>query len=107
MGAFLTSFMDDESGCWAKVELQSGEPIWISVVTRGVLVKVSKWGLMGKKIFHENLGVSLLKAQYLSVDFPESLTPFEMITPELQAFTNAVLHCSNSSEVEEALATTS
>jgi len=103
MGTFIKDFKCDDWVRWAKVQLQSGDPIWISVASVGVIVKRSKVGILGKKLFDGNLGVSFKKSEALLITFPNPLTPFGMDDPVLKAFTNAVLHCSNLQEVEQAL----
>ena len=52
--AKLVKFIDGKFVCWSRVDLDNGEPIWISVARTGVLVKKSKWGLMGEKLYKAN-----------------------------------------------------
>jgi hypothetical protein len=52
--AKLIKFMDGKLSCWSRVDLDNGEPIWISVAHSGVLVKKSKWGILGEKIYQAN-----------------------------------------------------
>jgi hypothetical protein len=52
--AKLVKFMDGKFACWSRVDLDNGEPIWISVAHSGVLVKKSKWGIMGEKLYKAN-----------------------------------------------------
>jgi hypothetical protein len=52
--AKLVKFKDGKFVCWSRVELDNGEPIWISIARTGVLVKKSKWGLMGEKLYSAN-----------------------------------------------------
>ena len=68
------------------------------------MVKKSKIGLFGEKLFtskdSEKIGKTM---QALWKLYPESLTPPQFTSVLLQAFTNAVLHCSNIDEVKKVL----
>lgn len=50
----LVRFDDSATGCWSRVDLESGEPIWISVARTGIVVKVSRLGFLGAKLFAES-----------------------------------------------------
>ncbi len=63
--AKLVKFMDGKFFCWSRVNLDNGEPIWISVAHNGVLVKKSKWGILGEKIYQANRSESNLTASAL------------------------------------------
>jgi hypothetical protein len=97
----LKDFTDDGRGCFANVRMDNDDPCWISVASSGVIVKKSKLGLFGEKLYScqqpGKLVVILMK------NYQDPLTPPEMTNPVLQPITNAVLHCSTLDEVKKIL----
>jgi hypothetical protein len=86
-------------GCFANIRMDNGDPCYISVAQTGVLVKKSRLGWFGAKLYDEKLVYRAAKtAQLLAGMYPEKLTPEDMTNPILDAFTNAVLHCSTLGE---------
>ena len=72
--AKLLKFKDGKFLCWSRVDLGNGEPIWISVARNGVLVKKSKWGLMGEKLYSSNaLEANLTAGALLTIYFDEGI----------------------------------
>ena len=100
----LHSFKDDGTGCYANVRMDNDDPCYISVAQSGILVKKSKLGLFGAKLYDEkNVYQSANTAKALAYLYPEKLTPEGMTNPVLKAITNAILHCSNLAEVTRVL----
>jgi hypothetical protein len=98
----IKNFTDDgRRGCFANVRMDNGDPCWISIANTGVIVKKSKLGLLGEKLYSsKEPGKTVTTLWKL---YPESLTPPEIKHIVLQAFTNAVLHCSDIDEVKKVL----
>jgi hypothetical protein len=103
----LKDFVDEANkGCFANVRMDNDDPCWISVATEvgvktEVLVKKSKLGLFGTKLYSSDQPGKTVTALWKL--YPESLTPPEMKSPVLKAFTNAVLNCSDLDEVKKVL----
>ncbi|MCK5666449.1 MAG: hypothetical protein KAI17_23320, partial [Thiotrichaceae bacterium] len=72
------------------------------VAQSGVLVKKSKIGLFGAKLYEEkNMHKAVKNAMALSQLYPNDLTPSGMINPVLKAVVNAILHCETLTEVTQ------
>lgn len=100
----LRQFKDDKSGCWASVVLASGEPCWISVAGRSVVVKRSRLGLLGAQLYKEKDSYkNAMTAKAVAYISPARLLPAGFSNPILSSFTNAALHCVNSAEVARLL----
>ena len=98
-----TIFLDTANVCWSEVKLESGERILISVAQSGVLVKKKAWVFFGPKLYEDTAIASALTCRQLDEVYPVRLCPAGVHSPALRAFTNAVLHCTNSNEVREVL----
>jgi hypothetical protein len=84
--------------------MDNGDPCWISIAQTGILVKKSKIGLFGARLFEEkNVYKAAKTAQVLSAQYPDDLTPVEIRSPALKSIVNAVLHCDNPAEVTRVL----
>lgn len=92
----LIRFQDDQHGCWARVDWENGEPVWISIAQSGVLAKRSRIGFFGTKLYDERnihdcvamsrvLDDQILKEESL-IALPRALT-----SPILQSFTRLAL----------------
>jgi len=101
----LIRFLDDDrKGRWANIRMDNGDPCWIAVAQSGVLVKKSKVGLFGAKLYVEENIFKVAKAvQALSVQYPKDLTPDEICDPALKSIVNAILHCSDLGEAARVL----
>jgi hypothetical protein len=101
----LLNFKDDErSGCYAHIKMDNGDPCYISIAQTGILVKKSRLGLFGAKLYEEkNVYRAEWVAKALSEIYPEDLTPHEMKNTILKSITNAVLHCNTLVEVTRVL----
>jgi hypothetical protein len=106
-------FADDSNhllGRGATVRLDSGEVCTISFSRNRVLVRKSRHGFWGLILFREN-NLHRIAETSMALDalFPDTLLPPGLTEPNLKAFTNAVLQCSNCAEVvvtlNEAVAT--
>lgn len=93
-------YVDSKAGCWSRVNVANGDPIWISVAQTGVLVKKSRMGLMGAKLYNETNAYNAAKtAQALDAQIRKYLTPSEMTNPVLRAFTQAALECESAAQL--------
>lgn len=103
--AELIRFLDDDyKGRWANIVMDNGDPCWVSIAQTGILVKKSKIGLFGAKLYEQkNVYKAAKTAQALSAQYPDDLTPVEMWNPVLKSIVNAVLHCDNLAEVTRVL----
>jgi hypothetical protein len=63
--AKLVKFMDGKFSCWSRVDLDNSDPIWISVSHTEVMVKKSRWGILGEKLYKANAYESNLTASAL------------------------------------------
>ena len=97
----LIRFLDDDrKGCWANILMDNGNPCWVGIAQTGVLVKKSKMGWVGAKLYEEkNVYEAAKTAKTLSKQYIDDLTPDEMRNIVLKSIVNAVLHCSNLAEV--------
>ena len=101
----LDRFMDhDRKGRWASIRMGNGDPCWIGIAQTGVLVKKSRIGISGAKLYEErNVYDAARTAQALLEMYADDLTPAEMGNPVLKAFVNAILHCRDLAEVTRVL----
>jgi len=100
----LHSFKDGKGTCYSNVRLDNGDPIFISVAQTGVLVKKSKLGLFGPKLYQSRTVYdAAATAQTLHTLFPNYVGADGITNPTLRSFTNAVLHCSTTAEVANVL----
>lgn len=100
----LNNYKDSNRACWASIELDNGDPCWISVGQSSVLVKKSSNGLFGAKLYEEKDTSKAEKtAQALSELYPRDITPEGISNPLLKQFANAVLYCRSSEEVSKVL----
>lgn len=97
----LVRFLDNGAkGTWANIRMDNGDPCWIGIAQTGILVKKSKVGLFGRKIYEEkDVYKCAEKAKELHERYPDNLTPDDMIDPVLKSISNSVLHCNDLVEV--------
>ena len=96
----LIMFSDTTRQCWARVELASGEPIFISIGQGAILIKRSKFGFFGPKLLtitdlHKTVEIALR----MYVQSGSQLTPPEMSNRILISCTQFVLECSSCAEL--------
>ena len=102
--ATLHSFKDDSTACFANVRMDDGKPVYISVAQSGVIVKCSRLGLFGQKLFKsKNVEHAVKVASALEQTFPDYRTPALMSNLVLKAYCNAVLHCWSVDEVAKVM----
>ena len=105
----IMGYLDSKISCWSRVELSNGDPIFISVAQAGVLVKKSKLGIMGAKLYNETnvykaaMTAKSLHAQITLSDDPSATQgyalPSDMTNPVLRAFTQAALNSKSAAEL--------
>ena len=108
----IHSYKDTSGQCWANIRMPNGEPVWISVANTGVIVKNSRLGILGKKLFEggrkdpKHFATVMINLQK---KFPNNLIPAEcdITSTVLKTFVNVCLHCSSLSEIEEVFDTNS
>src|SRR5688572_23174058 len=88
---------------YARVDLESSDPIWISVAQAGVVVKRSRLGFFGRELYNEN-DLKTVVAHSCELDklFLASTEP--MADPVLAPFTAAALSARNAAALEVLLA---
>ena len=101
----LVRFLDDDhKGRWANIRMDNGDPCWVGIAQTGILVKKSKIGMFGAKLYEEkDIYKAATTAQALSEKYQDDLTPDEMWNPVLKSIANIILHCSNLAEVTRVL----
>lgn len=100
----LLDFIDSNTARWARFRLADGDPCWLGIAQSGVLVKRSRMGLLGRKIYEEkNLNQAAQLMHALEMRFPEDRTPSGLWSPVLQPIANAILHCGTIDEVQATL----
>jgi len=103
--AKIVKFKDGNFVCWSRVDLDNGEPIWISVARSGVMIKKSKWGLLGEKLYsanayEANLTAVALIAIYLDEGIPEEDDLLNNMTNHLlRTFTLAAMESESASQL--------
>jgi hypothetical protein len=102
--AKLIDFIDDRFGCRSRVQLDNGELIWIRINNAGVLIKKSRFGIFGQKLFNVSepdklIGtiISLNKQiNYYSISQ-------DINNLVLRLFTQIALNCNTTYEIKEVL----
>jgi len=98
-------------GTYCNIEMDNGDPCWISISQKGLVIKKSKLGIFGKvifeKIFYANKkmdGFEMSRLpffQSLKNKFENStLKPSDMMYLPLDIIVNAVLHCSSINDIK-------
>jgi hypothetical protein len=92
----LVRFMDGSGGCWSRVDWESGEPAFVSISQRGVLVKRSRLGFMGAKLYietdiHNCVAMSRVLDDHILSDDSLQHVPPGMVGAVLQSFTRLAL----------------
>jgi len=99
MGKILR-FKDTRFACWSRVNLDNGDPIYISIARQGILVKGSKLGFAGAILFKErNIYKAAAAAQKLDSEIDEYATPPNMSNAALKAFTQAAIDSKSAAEL--------
>jgi len=77
--------------CWSQVKTSAGETLWIGIAQTGILVKLSKWGFFGKKLFEETNPVKAgeiarrISAYIEDASIPEGMTNIVLISLTVNA----------------------
>ena len=96
----ILRFKDTHFACWSRVNLDNGDPIYISVAYRGVLVKRSRTGLLGAILFKEiNVYKAARTAEKLDSEIDQYDTPSKMTNIVLKAFTQAAFEAESSAQL--------
>ena len=104
MAQLIRYLDDDRKGRWANIRMDNGDPCRVSIAQTGILVKKSKVGIFGAKLYEEKNTYKAAKtAQTLCKEYPNDLTPDELLHPVLKSIVNAILHCDNLGEVTRVL----
>jgi len=105
--ATLFSFSVGNRGMASVVRMDNGDPVHISVRGSGVIVRHSRLGFLGAKLYEStSYDDAASTAKDLHGLYCSQLTPPGMNEPVLMAFTKAVLHCSTVAEIMDILNTT-
>jgi hypothetical protein len=103
----LKKFLDDGSAeCWARVDLDNGEPIWISVRDSAARVMRSNAGAGGPILFEGSAEDSARTAKVLATSLSSNTVPGQLRNAVLRAFTQAALESSSSSDLKARLTRT-
>ena len=94
----LVHYGDTDRHCWSRVDLATGEPLYISIAASGVVVKRSHFGLFGAKLYDENMYKAAVTAKALDAQIENYSTPAGMKNPALRAFTQAALNSKSAAE---------
>ena len=108
----IHSYQDNKTTCYANIRMDNGDPVYISIAQTGVVIKKSKVGLFGPKLFVSRDAYHAAKtAEVLDGQFDNNLIPdgYSFSNPVLKALVKACLSCSRIEEftllVNEALQT--
>ena len=99
----LTLYRDTPNQCWARVDLASGEPIYISVARSGIVVKKSRLGLLGTELYRSDTHRAAVTAAAIHAQTRSYLTPADMTSAALRAFTQATLEASSAAQLASRL----
>jgi len=90
----LLRFGDSPTQCWSQVLTTSGETVWIGIAQTGILIKKSKWGVFGTKLFEETNPVKAGRiARRLSMNIQNDSIPQGMSNIVLISLTLNAMQC--------------
>lgn len=96
----IVRFADSGKQCWSRVDLENGDPIFISVAQSGVLVKRSNLGFMGAKLYSEsNVYKAAATAEALDSQISAYALPANLTNSILRAFTQAALEATSAADL--------
>jgi len=96
----LIRYVDKKAlGCWARIDMASGENCYISSTSGGLTIKESNLGLFGRIVFKADLNTYAYVAMKLHANQDDDLTPSDIQSPHLKVVVNEILHCANLDEV--------
>lgn len=92
----LVRHMDSSRGCFARVDFAPGDPLWISIAQNGVLIRRSRLGLFGRRVYGETDTFEAARvARVLATLCPDVSSIEGVHTPMLSAFLAAALSARN------------
>lgn len=97
----LHSYKDTKHQCWANVRMANNDPVWISVAQTGVVIKKSRLGLFGPKLFvSRDLSQLASVCMALEDELIDTALPSDcdLTHPVLSLFVKACLNCDSVSE---------
>lgn len=97
----LKLFSDDViKGKWARFVMADGNPCFVAIGPRSIVIKKSKTGVMGRRLFEvRDLKDIEQIVAFIIERYPQDLTPAAMTNRILKPLVNAVLHCREFDEV--------
>ena len=96
----VVRFSDTQFQCWSRVDLDNRDPIHINIAQSGVLIKKSRMGIMGPKLFLErDVGKAGKTAMNIDQSIERYSTPDGMENLVLKVFTQAALNCTTAAEL--------
>ncbi|MFK5956652.1 MAG: hypothetical protein QM477_09430 [Planctomycetota bacterium] len=98
MSHLTSSSNQSTTNGWAKVVLANGEPLFFHFERSGTTVKVSKHGLLGRRLFKGDASATLFVGESLWAVYQNRVAlPFEMSLESQRGFIAAAL-CSDSAD---------
>lgn len=96
----LIAYKDNDKQCWSRINLSSGEPVWISIAQTGVLIKRSRLGIRGAILFDENEIIACGDiARSLNEQIDQYNLPDQISNAVLKAFTQTALDSGSATEL--------
>jgi hypothetical protein len=96
----VEDFTDNKIACYARLKLSNGDPCYISVGRDGVVIKRSRFGMLGSVLYKEtDVYRAAMTAKALMYLLSENILPAGFTNPVLAAFTNAALHTATPTEL--------
>ena len=95
----IIRYSDNSKERWSRVDLSDGTPLFISLAQTGIIVKKSKLGIFGPKLFKEDIIDRLARmCQNIDSNISYYSTPEGMKNPVLKVFTQVALDSSSPAE---------
>jgi len=95
----IVRYLDNSYGCWSRVDLSDGTPLFISLAQTGILIKKSRLGILGPKLFKEEIVERLARmCQTIDSNITNYSTPEGIKNPVLKVFTQVALDSSSPAE---------
>ena len=97
----LNQFSDDViKGKWARIVMSDGNPCYLTIGPRSIVIKKSKSGIVGPRLYEtRNLKVIERIVENFIQNYSRDLTPNGMTNSILKPVVNAVLHCQKLDQV--------
>ena len=99
---YLDSYKDNSYSCYANIRMDNGDPIYISVAQSGVIVKKSRLGILGPKLFTSSDVYHAAKtAEQLHCKIDDDIMPVNCTIQNvvLKSFVKACLSCTTTAEL--------